>query len=254
MSFASRLPRPVRRTAVRLTRGAVRLSGMKGRSELSFWTDHWDRQIRDGALWGERTLELSGDAEVADDYLGRRWQQARAEVARVLEEAGIEDRDFFADREVLDIGPGCVGLPDALALEARRSFGLDPIADDYRAAGLLLESDAVYLNAPAERIPLLTGSIDVVICRNALDHVDRPKEVVSEIVRVLRPGGTLILNVDLDHPASPTEPHEISKSMLHEWISALEIEHEREWDHGHAGRDQPGHAIVIVARLPEAAR
>lgn len=251
MSVASRLPRPARRVAARATRGVVRLTGMKGRSELSFWTDHWDRELREGRLWGKNTLKLSGDETVAGDYLGRRWQQARAEVRRVLEEAAISDDDFFAGKDVLDIGPGCVGFPDAAALVARRSFGLDPIAGDYRAAGLLLDSDAIYLPAPAERIPLLSDTIDAVVCRNSLDHVDRPRTVLAEIARVLRPGGTLILNVDLDHPASPTEPHEISREKLRDWLGVFRIEREDEWSHGHAGVDQPGHAIVVVATLPE---
>lgn len=208
----------------------------------------WDRSIRDGNLWGERALELSGDDSIAEDYVGRRWQQARAEVNRVLEEASIDDRNYFDGKVVVDIGPGCVGFPDACP--AKRSFGVDPLAEAYREAGLLLESEAVYLDVPAEDIPLLSGTVDVVVCRNSLDHVDRPTTVLSEIHRLLRTGGELILNVDLDHPASPTEPHEISRESLRSWLADFEILREQEWDHGHAGSDQPGHAIVIVAQKP----
>ncbi len=208
----------------------------------------WDRSIRDGNLWGERALELSGDDSIAEDYVGRRWQQARAEVNRVLEEASIDDRNYFDGKVVVDIGPGCVGFPDACP--AKRSFGVDPLAEAYREAGLLLESEAVYLDVPAEDIPLLSGTVDVVVCRNSLDHVDRPTTVLGEIHRLLRTGGELILNVDLDHPASPTEPHEISRESLRSWLADFEILREQEWDHGHAGSDQPGHAIVIVAQKP----
>ena len=248
MGVGSKLPRPVRRVAVRATRGVVRVTGIKGREELAFWTDHWDAHIRGGSLWGDNTLELCGDDAVADDYLGRRWQQARAEVRRVLDEASIDDPDFFAGKTVLDIGPGCVGFPDAVP--AARSFGVDPIAEDYREAGLLLESEAIYLHTPAERIPLLSGTIDVVVCRNSLDHVDKPTVVLDEIHRLLRPGGTLILNVDLDHPASPTEPHEISAGRLRGWLANFKIVREDEWTHGHAGEGIPGHAVVIVAERP----
>ncbi len=248
MGVAAKLPGPARRVAVRSTRGIVRALGLKGRSELAFWTDVWDRSIRDGNLWGERALELSGDDSIAEDYVGRRWQQARAEVNRVLEEASIDDRNYFDGKVVVDIGPGCVGFPDACP--AKRSFGVDPLAEAYREAGLLLESEAVYLDVPAEDIPLLSGTVDVVVCRNSLDHVDRPTTVLGEIHRLLRTGGELILNVDLDHPASPTEPHEISRESLRSWLADFEILREQEWDHGHAGSDQPGHAIVIVAQKP----
>jgi SAM-dependent methyltransferase len=250
MSLASNLPSPVRRTVMRASRGVVRLTKYKDRSELSFWTDHWDKHIRDGHLWGESSLELSGDAEVAAEYIDRRWQQARAEVNRVLQEAKIEDKNFFDDKVVLDIGPGCVGFPDAASIPARQSFGVDPIAEAYRNAELLLDSDAIYLNTPAERIPLLDETVDVIVCRNSLDHVDKPTTVVAEIHRLLKPGGTLILNVDLDHPASPTEPHEISIETLRAWLKDFEITLEDEWAIGHAGEDVPGHAVVVVATRP----
>lgn len=248
MGAAARLPGPVRRVAVRGTRGIVRVFGVKGRSELAFWTDVWDKSIRDGNLWGENALELSGDSEVAMDYEGRRWQQARAEVRRVLKEAAIADPDYFNDKVVLDIGPGCVGFPDACP--AKRSFGVDPLSEHYAEAGLLLESDAIYLSVPAEAIPLVSGTVDVVVCRNSLDHVDSPVAVLGEVMRLLKPGGEMILNVDLDHPASPTEPHEISRQRLLGWLAGFELLSQDEWEHGHAGVDQPGHAIVIVAKKP----
>ncbi|MBJ7458118.1 MAG: class I SAM-dependent methyltransferase [Thermoleophilaceae bacterium] len=250
MSLASNLPTPVRRAVMRASRGVVRLTRYKDRSELAFWIDHWDKHIRDGHLWGENSLELSGDSEVAAEYEERRWQQARAEVNRVLQEAKIEDKNFFDGKVVLDIGPGCVGFPDAVAVPAKLSFGVDPIAEAYRDSGLLIDSDAIYLNTPAERIPLLSESVDVIVCRNSLDHVDKPTTVVAEIHRLLRPGGTLILNVDIDHPASPTEPHEISIGTLRGWLQDFTVELEDEWLHGHAGEDVPGHAVVVRATRP----
>jgi SAM-dependent methyltransferase len=221
------------------------------RSELRFWLEDWDPALRRGDLWGPDTLTLSGDTEVAPTYEGRRWQQARAEVARVLAEAGIEDGGFFDGRTVVDVGPGPVGFPDACP--AALSVGVDPLAGAYAREGLLLESGAVYLSVPAERIPLLSGSVDVVVSRNSLDHVADPAGVIAEAWRLLRPGGHLILNVDVDHPATPSEPHEIRLHDLHRWLERYEIVGEREWKGGHGGSgDDPGHAVVILARKPGA--
>lgn len=240
---------PGRKIAVHAARHAGRLLGTKGRSELAFWTDKWDAAIRNGGLWGPDALELSGDTEVAETYGGRRLQQARAEVKRVLVEAKIDDDSYFAGKVVLDIGPGCMGFPDACP--AAVSIGVDPLAQDYAEAGLLLESNAVYLSVPAESIPLRSASVDVIIARNSLDHVDSPTKVLAEVLRLLRPGGEFIVNVDVDHPPSPTEPHEISRETLNEWFSPFEIITEDVWDHGHAEDDSPvGYAIVIRARKP----
>ena len=91
----------------------------------------------------------------------------------------------------------------------------------------------------------------MVISRNSLDHVSKPAAVVREVHRLLRPGGHFILNVDVEHPASLTEPHELTEDDLRKWLRPFVIEREIVWDHSHAGESaENGHAVVIVARKP----
>jgi SAM-dependent methyltransferase len=216
--------------------------------ELRFWIERWDAHIRGGSLFSPRGLELIGEEEVADSYEGRRWQEARAQVRRVLEEAEIDDPDFFSGRVVLEIGPGPVGLPDACG--ARIALAVEPLAPRLEAAGLLLHGDAVYLATGAESIPLLDGSVDVVVARNSLDHVVDPAAVLSEVVRVLAPGGTLILNVDIDGEPTAEEPHAFSADDVRRLVRPLRVENERTIDepHGHKGRQ-----LVMVATKEAAA-
>jgi len=51
---------------------------------------------------------------------------------------------------------------------------------------------------------------------NALDHVDNLTRMCSEIVRVLKPGGELIGSFNLEEPASPSEPQQLSEKILKE--------------------------------------
>ena len=57
------------------------------------------------------------------------------------------------------------------------------------------QADAVctFLKADAAQVPLPDGSVDAVACFAALYLVDDPAAVISEAVRVLRPGGRLAL-------------------------------------------------------------
>ena len=115
---------------------------------------------RGGALFSPNGLELIGEDKVAESYEGRRWQEARAQVQRVLREAGIDDPGFFTGRVLLEIGPGPVGLPEASG--AKLAFAPEPLAPRLDAAG---------------------ESVDVVVARNCLDHVANPEAVTAEVAR-----------------------------------------------------------------------
>lgn len=219
-------------------------SEVKGDGELHWWLREWDPILRDGGFSPPDALDLLDGEPVGDTYEARRWQQARAEVPRVLREAAIDDPSFFDGKVVVDIGPGALGFPDACP--ARISIGVEPLAQRFADAGLLLpDSHAIYLPVRAEAIPLVGGCVDVVVARNSLDHVDDPRATVHEAARILRRGGVLILNFDVDHTPTETEPHALSVSGVRDWVSAdFTVTHLRELDHGH-GHD--GHAVILVA-------
>lgn len=233
------------RTRLRLRQRFRDPVALKHEAELSWWLEKWDPVIRDGGLNPGDALSFLGGETVEPTYLGRRWQQARAEVRRVLVEAGIGDGRFFDGKVVVDIGPGPLGFPDACP--ARVSIGVDPLAERYAQAGLLLpDSPALYLSSDAESIPLLSGSVDVALVRNSLDHVDDPPQVLAEAQRLLRPGATLIVNVDLDHEPTIAEPRQLTVSDLHGALDVVEIVSERVLEDKRHGED--GRTAILVAR------
>lgn len=216
---------------------------IKQTDEMRFWLEDWDPVFRGGGFWPSDALTFLEGEEPAPTYLGRRWQQARAEVRRVLSEAAIEDERFFDGKIVLDIGPGPLGFPDACP--ARVSIGLDPLAERYAQHGLMLpDSPAVYLSTGAEHIPLVSGTVDVVLARNSLDHVDDPEQVLREVQRVLRPGGTLILNFDVEHAPTKTEPHSLTVTGVRAALPGVAVVHEQLVDLAHGGG---GRNAILVA-------
>jgi SAM-dependent methyltransferase len=229
------------RSRLRLRRDPV---AAKHDAELRWWLDEWEPVLRAGGFHPGDALDFLDEDQPADTYEGLRWQQARAEVRRVLSEAGIDDLHFFDGKVVVDIGPGPLGFPDACP--AQLSIGVEPLADRYREHGLLLEdSNAEYLAVGAERIPLESNTVDVVVARNSLDHVDDPDAVLAEIQRLLKPGGTLILNFDAGHEPTATEPHRLTRASVAGALHQMTIVSERTTAATHGG---DGEVVVIVAR------
>jgi SAM-dependent methyltransferase len=53
-----------------------------------------------------------------------------------------------------------------------------------------------YIVGNGERIPMRSGSLDLVICCNVIDHTSKPDLILEEIHRVLKPGAQFFFDVD----------------------------------------------------------
>ncbi len=153
-------------------------------------------------------------------------------------------QDFFNEKVVVDIGPGPLGFPDACP--ARTSIGVEPLAQAFADHGLLIpDSGAIYLDTGAEQIPLLDESVDIVLARNSLDHVENPEQALTEAQRILNPGGILILLFDVDHTPTAAEPHTLTTERVKSALSATTVVRERRWEAQPFGHD--GHRVGLVA-------
>lgn len=116
--------------------------------------------------------------------------------------------ELAADRvrgsRILDVGCGPRG-----SLEwsdgANLRVGLDPLAFEYRAFGTATHR-MQYVAATSDRLPFASASLDVVSAFNSLDHVEDVEATLSEVARVLRPGGDFLLLVDVNHEPTVLEP------------------------------------------------
>lgn len=213
--------------------------------ELQWWISVWDPVLRNGKFWNPDVPELLNTVPGSKiSYEERRWMEARAQVLRVLKETQIEDRDFFKGKIVMEIGPGPVGFLEAC--EARVAVGIEPLANAFRRQGLLLpHSDVVYLSTAAETIPLVDNFVDVVVSRNSLDHVAEPEKVMDEILRVLRPGGFFLLNVDIEHETRPLEPHSFSLAQIDHLLSHFRIDRKIVYEKSHGGEGKMYVALCV---------
>ena len=105
-------------------------------------------------------------------------------------------------REILDgLPPGSRSTPPAaraaMPSTSRRS-GTTVIGTDTSPEMLALAREKVpggaFHEADLHDLPLADDSVDVVVCGLALSHVPELAPVLAELVRVLRPGGHLVLS------------------------------------------------------------
>jgi ubiquinone/menaquinone biosynthesis C-methylase UbiE len=77
----------------------------------------------------------------------------------------------------------------------------DPIAatDIQRAASHLSQlPGSVEFRLCGDRLPFDDGEVDALFCVSVLEHIPGPEKTIREIRRILKPGGLLVLTIDLD--------------------------------------------------------
>jgi SAM-dependent methyltransferase len=111
------------------------------------------------------------------------WLRAEAERAH---------RDLGPYR-LLDVGCGEKPYAPLFTPYASSYVGVDPV-----------ENPMADLRGSIEKLPVDDASFDVVLCAQVLEHVDDPAQGVSELHRVVAPGGRVLLSTHgtmVYHPA-----------------------------------------------------
>ncbi len=104
-------------------------------------------------------------------------------------------RQFVAGKDVLDIASGEGYGSHYLAEKAKSVIGVDIFVDAVNfAKSKYISKNLEYRNGSCAAIPLTDHSVDVVVSFETIEHHTQHKEMFSEIKRVLRPGGLLIIS------------------------------------------------------------
>ena len=133
---------------------------------------------------------------VAQNDLERKRQDDHQRIRHLLNFAKLP-----ADLRILDVGTGIGVLPILLAEDgAKQVVGIDispemlELAEYLRLSrGTEAAARVTFRLAPAHALPFRDETFDAVTCRLVLNHARRPERMVKEFVRVLRPGGILVL-------------------------------------------------------------
>lgn len=168
---------------------------------------------------------------------------------------------------VLDVGCGGGLLAERFAAVGCTVTGIDrslPTLDAARAHAQATGLDIRYLQGDAQALPFDAAQFDVVCCCDVLEHVDDVDHVVSEIARVLRPGGVFffdtinrtwrskLLAIKLAQDWAPTRVVPRNVHVWHQFIRPSELATSMQ-RHGMAEHEfaglSPANPLAAVAAL-----
>jgi ubiquinone/menaquinone biosynthesis C-methylase UbiE len=97
---------------------------------------------------------------------------------------------------MLDIGCGLGGKTAVYAEAGARAIGVDIQYGHISQAVAFNKSrgtTAEFIVADAEALPFPNNCFDLVVANDSMEHFSRPEIALTEIIRVVRPGGTIYL-------------------------------------------------------------
>ncbi|MEQ6250538.1 bifunctional 2-polyprenyl-6-hydroxyphenol methylase/3-demethylubiquinol 3-O-methyltransferase UbiG [Sulfitobacter sp. HNIBRBA3233] len=120
-------------------------------------------------------------------------------------------------KQVLDLG--CAGgfMAEALDDRGARVTGIDPAKDAIAAARGHAQAggrDIRYDVGAGETLPYEDSSFDAVVCVDVLEHVQDLSEVLRNVARVLRPGGTFFFDTINRNPLARLATITIAEDIL----------------------------------------
>lgn len=115
-------------------------------------------------------------------------------------------RDRLSGLLVADLGCSAGYIADELATAgADRVLGFDIDAPGLQKAHVRFGDRVTFFGASGDRLPLPDGSLDVVVYNHIYEHVVDQDAVITELGRVLKPGGVIYLG--LANRLGVIEPH-----------------------------------------------
>lgn len=174
-----------------------------------------DPRYRDEVGWF-LYYERYGREQYGGSYDEERLANSHILLQEVLAHCG-QDIIWLRDKTVVSIGCGCTG--DLSAWPAAVKIAVDPLLYVYQKLGMLVQdisgtSRTVHIALGVEDLPLLDACADLVLCRNALDHMPDPGQALQQIHRILTQDGVLFLSVDIGGLPTPDEPTVFSVASL----------------------------------------
>ena len=169
-------------------------------------------QAAEAGRWRFKAPEMEG--AIARWYAGIRGSDRQIQSYR--EQAAQLTNGLAAGSRVLEVAPG----PGYLAIEIARLGTFEVTGMDISRTFVEIASEnvlkakvtAAFRQGDAAQMPFDDSSFDLVICQAAFKNFNRPSTALCEMFRVLRAGGTAVID-DMSHEATHADIAEEVRGM-----------------------------------------
>jgi GT2 family glycosyltransferase/ubiquinone/menaquinone biosynthesis C-methylase UbiE/glycosyltransferase involved in cell wall biosynthesis len=144
----------------------------------------WGGQVRDGSYWEPNWRER---CVCAGCQLNTRQRVIAARMREHVRSLGRGSVDAYLTEQVTPIFAWAVHNVAGVRWVGSEYFGPQAAPGSISAAGIRHED--------VERLSFADASFDLVVSNDVLEHVDDPQRAAAEMLRVLRPGGVLLMTV-----------------------------------------------------------
>lgn len=157
------------------------------------------------------------------DRVADRWWSDDVRWVRTLKNlvpgrlAWFDRQVDWQGKDVLDLG--CAGgfMAEAMAQRGANVTGIDPAAAAIEAARKHARSTGLRIGydvGTGEALPYGAADFDAVVCVDVLEHVADLHKVLSEVARVLRPGGLFLFDTINRNPLARLATITIAEDAL----------------------------------------
>lgn len=133
------------------------------------------------------------------------WVRGWVDFEKDLLDKGMASLAPLASGRMVDVGCGDKPYEALFAPHVTDHLGID--FEETHASSAYAQSSKADLLYTGARLPFADGVFDTVLCTQVLEHVPEPWHLFTELNRILRPGGTLILTAPFSYRVH-SEPHD----------------------------------------------
>ena len=148
-------------------------------------------------------------------------------------------------RTLLDVGGGPGYFAGAFADAGVRYIGVEPDPREMHAAAPALAANKIegtFVRASGMALPFADDSVDICLSSNVAEHVPRPWQLGTEMLRVTKPGGLVVLSYTVW--LGPFGGHEMG---LTHYLGGARAAARYARKHGHPAKNNYGSSLFAVS-------